>query len=177
MRSSAAKITAAGQNRKTRVIEVRLSAEMSHRIRQNKRTAIETHGEMWVEDTGADTTCAGAGFTVLAYTDRYVTLRGYSDSSDEEERVLVVTTATAIDLEDGTTIILIMNEVLWLGNSQYTSLLNLNQVRYAGHQADDIPLFLSQGSSIHGIKTKDEFHIPFALKGKSSLMYLSLIHI
>ena len=56
----------------------------------------------------------------------------------------VVTAATAIDLEDGTTIILIMNEVLWLGNSQYTSLLNLNQVRYAGHQADDIPLFLSQ---------------------------------
>ena len=125
-------------------------------------------------DTGADRTCAGAGFTVLAYTDRYVTLRGYSDSSDEEERVPVVTAATAIDLDDGTTIILIMNEVLWLGNSQYTSLLNLNQVRYAGHQADDIPLFLSQGSSIHGIKTKDEFHIPFALKGKSSLMYIRM---
>ena len=82
----------------------------------------------------------------------------------------MITAATSIDLEDGTTIILILNEVLWLGNSQYTSLLNLNQVRYAGHQADDIPLFLSQGSSIHGIKTKDEFHIPFALKGKSSLM-------
>ena len=142
MRSSAAKIAAAGHNRKARVIEVRLSAEMSHRICQNKRIAIETHGEMWV-DTGADTTCAGAGFTVLAYSDQYVTLRGYSDSSDEEERVPVVTAATAIDLEDGTTIILIMNEVLWLGNSQYTSLLNLNQVRYAGHQADDIPLFLS----------------------------------
>ena len=84
----------------------------------------------------------------------------------------VVTAATVIDLEDGTTVILIMYEVLWLGNSQYTSLLNLNQVRYAGHQADDIPLFLSQGSSIHGIKTKGEFHIPFALKGKSSLMYI-----
>ena len=66
---------------------------------------------MWV-DTGADMTCARAGFTVLAYTDRYVTLRGYSDSSDEEERVPVVRAATAIDLEDGTTIILIMNEVL-----------------------------------------------------------------
>ena len=76
---------------------------MSDRIRQNKRIAIETHGVMWV-DTGADTTCASAGFTVLAYSDRYVTLRGYSDSSDEEERVPVVTAATAIDLEDGTTI-------------------------------------------------------------------------
>ena len=65
-----------------------------------------------------------------------------------------------------------MNEVLWLGNSQYTSLLNLNQVWYASHQADDIPLFLCQGSSIHRTKTKDEVHIPFSLKGKSSLLYI-----
>ena len=99
-RSSAAKIAAAGHTRKARVIKVRLSAEMSHHICQNKRIAIETHGAMWV-DTGANTTCAGAGFTVLAYSDRYVTLRGYSDSSDEEERVPVVTAAMAIDLEDG----------------------------------------------------------------------------
>ena len=40
MRSSAAKIAAAGHTRKARVIEVRLSAEMSHRIHQNKRIAI-----------------------------------------------------------------------------------------------------------------------------------------
>ena len=84
----------------------------------------------------------------------------------------VVTAATAIDLDDGMTVILIMNEVLWLGDSQYTSLLNLNQVQYASHQADDIPLFLSQGSLIHGIKMKDEVHIPFSLKGKSSLLYI-----
>ena len=107
---------------------------------------------------------------VLAYTDRYVTLRGYSDSSGEEERVPVVTTATAIDLEDGMTIMLIMNEVLWLGKFPVHISSQSQPGRYASHQADDIPLFLSQGSSIHGIKTKDEFHIPFALKGKSSLM-------
>ena len=148
---------------------------MSHRVRQNKRIAIETQGEMWV-DTGADTTCSGAGFTVfVVYAHRYVTLRGYSDSSDEDERVPVVTAATAIDLDDGMTVIRIINEVLWLGDSQYTSLLNLNQVRYAGHQADGIPLFLSQGSSIHGIKMKDEIHIPFSLKGKSSLMYIHML--
>ena len=69
-----------------------------------------------------------------------------------------VTAAMAVDLEDVTTIILILNEVLWLGNSQYTPLLNLNQVWYAGHQADDILLFLSQGSSIHVIKMIDEVH-------------------
>lgn len=152
-------------------MDVRLSEELSHRIRKNKRIENETHGELWV-DTGADTCCVGRGFNVLAYTDRYVTLRGYSDRSGEEEKVPIVTAATALDLEDGTTLILVINEALYLGNKQYTSLLNLNQVRYAGHQADDIPLFLSQGSSIHGIKTLDGIHIPFTLKGKSSLMYV-----
>ena len=66
MRSNAAQTAAASRGCKSRVIEVRVSADMSHWIRQNKRIAIETHGEMWV-DTGADKTCAGAGFKVLAY--------------------------------------------------------------------------------------------------------------
>ena len=74
MRSSMAGIAAASHGRKTRVIEVRLSAEMSHQIRPNKRITVKTHGEMWV-DTDADTTCAGAGCTVSAYTDQYVSLR------------------------------------------------------------------------------------------------------
>ena len=155
----------------SRILDVKFREEFYHRIRQNKRIETETHGEMWV-DTGADTCCVGRGFKVLAETDRYVTLRGYSDRSDEEEKVPIVTAATAMDLADGTTVILIFNEALYLGNKQYTSLLNLNQIRHAGHQADDIPLFLSQGSSIHGIKTLDDVNIPFTLKGRSSLLYV-----
>ena len=78
MRSSAAKIAAAGHTRKARVIEVRLSAEMFHQIWQNKRITLETHGEMWA-DTGVDTSCAGAGFIVLAYTDRYISNHFYEN--------------------------------------------------------------------------------------------------
>jgi hypothetical protein len=45
-------------------------------------------------------------------------------------------------------------------------------VWFAGHKADDIPQFLSQGTSIHGIETTNEEYIPFSLQGKSSLLYV-----
>ena len=75
----------------------------------------------------------------------------------EEEMVPVVTATMAMDLDDGMTIILIMNEVLWLGISQYTSLLSLNQVRYAGHQADDIPLSSPKGARSTGSRRMTRF--------------------
>jgi hypothetical protein len=123
-------------------------------------------------NTGADTCCVGRGFTILEHTNRYVTLRGYSDRSDEQERVPVVTAATTVELDNGSTVVLIFHEALYLGEGQQTSLLNLNQVRFAGHKADDIPQFLSQGTLIHGIETMDEEHNPFSLQGKSSLLYV-----
>ena len=95
-----------------------------------------------------------------------------SERSEEQEQVLVVTAATAVTLDDDTTVILVIHEALYLGEGQHTSLLNLNQVRFAGHKADDIPQFLSQGTSIHGIETTNEDCIPFTLQGKSSLLYV-----
>ncbi|EEC44126.1 predicted protein [Phaeodactylum tricornutum CCAP 1055/1] len=44
-------------------------------------------------------------------------------------------------------------------------------IRHAGHQTDDIPKFLSQGKSLHGIETIDGDYIPFELKGRTSLLY------
>ena len=72
-------------------------------------------------DTGADTCCVGRGFTILEYTDRLVTLRGYSDRSEEQERVPVVTAATTVTLDDDTTVILVIHEALYLGEGQHTS--------------------------------------------------------
>ena len=68
MRSSVAEIGAASHGRRSCMIEVRLSAERCHQVHQNKRITLETHGEMWA-DTRVDTTCAGVGCTVLAYSD------------------------------------------------------------------------------------------------------------
>ena len=154
-----------------RISNLRLSPEAETRKRNNKQVNTALNGEMLV-DTGADTCCVGRGFTIVEYTDRHVTLRGYSDRSEEQERVPVVTAATAVTLDDNTTVILVIHEALYLGEGQHTSLLNLNRVRFAGHKADDIPQFLSQGTSIHGIKTTNEEYIPFTLQGKSSLLYV-----
>ena len=156
-------------DRTSRVSELRLSAEVTHRIRANSPVKSTETGEMWV-DTGADTVCVGRGFHIEE-SGRYATLRGYSDTIDSQERVPVVTATTALDQDDGTTTLLVFHEALYLGDKQHTSLLNLNQVRCAGHKADDVPKFLSQGSSLHGIETLDGEHIPFQLKGKSSLLY------
>lgn len=122
-------------------------------------------GELWI-DTGADTTCVGRGFTILNDTGRSETLRGYSDRSNAQQSVPIVSAATAALDGRGDTVILILNEALNLGQQQQTSLLNLNQVRYAGNRADDVPHFLP-GDSIFGIDTPDGDHIPFRLKGRS----------
>ena len=57
----------------------------------------------------------------------------------------------------------------------FQKVLNLNQVRFAGHKADVIPQFLLQGTSIHGIETTNEEYIPFTLQGKSSLLYVRVL--
>ena len=168
MRSSRARLTDC-----ERTTELRLGDDVVQRIlRSNTRARPTQSGERWV-DTGADTCCVGQGFHI-EQSGRFVTLRGYSDRLDQEERVPVVTATTAVDLDDGSTLLLVFHEALFLGNNQRTSLLNLNQVRCAGHKADDIPQFISQGRSIHGIETIDGDYLPFTLKGKSSLLYTRL---
>ena len=77
----------------------------------------------------------------------------------------------AYDANDGMMCILVFYEALWLGEDQKTSLLNLNQVRNAGHEADDIPQFMTQGRSLHGIKISDAEHISFQLQGRSSCLF------
>jgi hypothetical protein len=139
-----------------RVSELRLGTEVVQRIRLNSRAKTTQAGEMWV-DTGADTCCVGQGFHIKE-SGRYVTLRGYSDRLDSEERVPVVSATMALDLDNGMTVLLVFHKALYLGDKQYTSLLNLNQVQYTGHKADDIPLFLSQGRSLHGIETIERLH-------------------
>jgi hypothetical protein len=153
--------------------DFRLNDATLVRIRQNRSRGTKTptnYGEA-VIDTGADTVCVGAGYSVLSYTGRSVSLRGFHDDGETFERIPVVTAATAYDYDDGTTVILIFHEALNLGPTQTTSLINLNQIRHAGHQTDDIPKFLSQGKSLHGIETLDGDYIPFELKGRASLLY------
>jgi hypothetical protein len=111
-----------GKNKlQPRISNLRLSPEAETRIRINRRVDTTLNGEMLV-DTGADTCCVGRGLSVLKYNDHHVTLRGYSDRSNEQGRVPVVTAATAVTLDDGTTIVLVIHKALYLGEGQHTSL-------------------------------------------------------
>ena len=121
-------------------------------------------------DSGADTVCVGDGFAILSRTGRRVTLKGFDDGKTLTKEVEVVTAATAWEDNDGEIFILVFHEALDLGRDQRTSLLCPNQIRFAGHQIDDIPRFLTQGRSIHGIKTCDEMYMPFDLTGHTSYL-------
>ena len=153
----------------SRNISITLSDNTVHHIRRNKSKRPTGNSEI-VADTGADTICVGGGFQIMEYTGRHVTLQSFSDHLDSVEAVPVVTAATAYEADNGDTYILIFHEALFLGPSHQTSLLCLNQVRDAGHEADDIPLFLSKGKSNHGIRTVDDEHIRFELRGKTSIL-------
>ena len=61
------------------------------------------------------------------------------------KEVEVITAATAWEDNDGTVFILVFHEALDLGHDQCTSLLCPNQIRFAGHEIDDIPRFLTCG--------------------------------
>ena len=123
-----------------------------------------------IVDSGADTVCVGDGFKIMARSGRIVTLKGFDDGKDLRKEVEVVCAATAWDDNDGTTFILVFNEALDLGRDQRTSLLCPNQMRFAGHQVDDIPRFLTKGRSIHGILTCDNMHLPFDMQGHTSYL-------
>ena len=121
-------------------------------------------------DSGADTVCVGDGFKILSRTGRRVILKGFDDGKALSKEVKVVTAATAWDDNNGTTFILVFHEALDLGRDQRTSLLCPNQIQFAGHKIDDIPRFLTQGRSIHGIETCDEMYLPFSLAGHTSYL-------
>jgi hypothetical protein len=84
-----------------RVSELRLGTDVVQRIQLNSRAKTMQSGEMSV-DTGA----------TRAALDN-VTLQGYSDRLNSEERVPVVSATTALDLDDGMTVLLVFHKALY----------------------------------------------------------------
>lgn len=90
-------------------------------------------------DSNADTCCLGKNFIVLHFTNRTADVYPYDESYTPITNVPIVTGATAIDLEDGLSYILIVNEALYYGMKLDHSLINPNQVRHAGVDFWDNP--------------------------------------
>jgi hypothetical protein len=81
-------------------------------------------------DSNADTCCLGKNFIVLSFTNRTADVYPYDESYQPMTNVPIVSGATVVDLEDGSSFILILNESLYYGTKLDHSLINPNQLRH-----------------------------------------------
>jgi Reverse transcriptase (RNA-dependent DNA polymerase) len=90
-------------------------------------------------DSHADTCVVGKNFTVVERTGRVCDVSAFSDEFGRHSNVEIVSAATLIQDEvSGLASILIVNEALSFPEMDYT-LLNPNQIRYAGNDVWDNP--------------------------------------
>jgi len=91
-------------------------------------------------DTHADTCVLGENFVIMAYTGRVCDVAPYSSQYESIKDVPIVTGATAwTSRESGETLILIIHEAIWMGDSLTHTLVNPNQLRAYGTTVQDNP--------------------------------------
>ena len=106
-------------------------ATSSHKIQHT------THGCIKL-DTHVDTTVLGSNCFVLSYTGKECEVSPYSRDYEAMHNVLVVTGATVwTNLQDGTTILLVFHEALWMGDKLDHTMVNPNQLRAYGVDVQD----------------------------------------
>ena len=105
---------------------------------KTKKETYGHHGRIEM-DTHADTCVLGQNFTVLHYTEHVCSVAPYSEQYEPIRDVPIVTGATAVQLPDGATVILVINQGLWMPDNMDHSLLNPNQLRCDGTQVQDNP--------------------------------------
>ena len=105
------------------------------------------HGRIEL-DTHTDTTVLGSYCLFLGYTGKECEVSPYADEYPPIQNVPVITGATALtNPQDGTSIILVFNEALWMGDRLDHTLVNPNQMYAYGIDVQDNP-FSDQPLSI-----------------------------
>ena len=114
-------------------------------------------------DSHADTCALGSNFVPLHYTGRVCDVSPYNSNTYHPERdVPIVTGATAYtDQATGQVYILVVNEGLWFGPKLTNSLINPNQLRYAGVAVQDNPFHPTDPMAI----THDDILFPLQSLG------------
>ncbi len=114
-------------------------------------------------DSHADTCALGSNFVPLHYTGRVCDVSPYNSNTYHPERdVPIVTGATAYtDQATGQVYILVINEGLWFGQKLTNSLINPNQLRYAGVAVQDNPFHTTDPMAI----THDDIVFPLQSMG------------
>jgi Reverse transcriptase (RNA-dependent DNA polymerase) len=131
-----------------------------------KVVAREIHDGQCDFDSHADTCVVGKNFTVLERTGRVCDVSAFSDEFGRHANVEIVTAATLIqDEASGLASILVINEALSFPQMDYT-LLNPNQIRYAGNEVWDNPFDPShQVSMVVHSDEHPSLTVPITLKG------------
>ena len=116
----------------------------------------------------ADTCCDGSNWALLELTGAECTVVDYRRDDKNATRNVPVATCCTMVCEPATCVeyLIIGYEMLWFGDQLSKSLLNQNQIRYAGHMVRDDPTRIQEEG--FGITLVDGgVHIPFTMKGTS----------
>ena len=90
-------------------------------------------------DNHADTICFGKNFRPIYFTSQVCTVSPFLDSYESRLDVPICTGITAVDLEDGSTVLLEAGQGLYFGDDMDRSLINPNQIRAFGVAVCDDP--------------------------------------
>ena len=91
-------------------------------------------------DSHADSIVAVSNFCIMHYINRECDVSPYCDDYAPIKNVSIVQATTAYQSEyTGQTYIIILNEVLWMGDSMQHTLVNPNQLRYYVTKVQDDP--------------------------------------
>ena len=107
--------------------------------------------------------CAGANTWVLALTGQICDVQGFHQAFDALADILVAQVVTAVTLENGELITLVINESLYFGSQMDHSLINPKQIQAFGIDVFDNPFDMERD---FGIDHPDCF-IPFDVEGGS----------
>ena len=139
-------------SRRNAITVHRTLSSISHSIPKTARCELDSH---------ADTCALGSNFIPLHFTGRVCDVSPYnSDAYDSEKDIPIVTAATAYtDQSNGQVYILVIHEGLWFGDKLAHSLINPNQLRYAGITVHDNPFDRENPVSIRTADVMIPLHV------------------
>ena len=115
-------------------------------------------------DNHADTHCFGKNFKPLHFTSEVCTVSPFLDEYSEQPDIPICSAATALDLQNGETLILIFGQGLWFGNRMSKSLINPNQCRAYGVAICDDPTDPHRELGFH---LGDDEILPLEMRGST----------
>jgi len=111
---------------------------------------------------------------VISYTDKTCQVAPYHPNYDSMQDIPIVQAGIAYDNPDtGETVIFIINQGLYFGDSLPVTLLNANQMRFNGIEVDDVPKHLAKDPSkaTHSIYIPEhDIRIPLSMRGVISCL-------